>query len=116
MRHSGDEFDAVDAARPSDDDLRRFVYRESRLIDEKRFDDWYELFTEDAFYWVPLVPGQPDGDNHTSLAYEDKLLLRLRIERLRNPEVPCPSIPRAVRITCCRCPKSSGVTMSRGCT
>ena len=63
----------------------RFIYREARLLDEKRFDEWYELFTEDAYYWVPLVPGQTDPLEHNSLAYEDKLLLKLRIERLKQP-------------------------------
>lgn len=63
----------------------RFIYKEARLLDEKRFDEWYELFTEDAYYWVPLVPGQTDPLQHNSLAYEDKLLLKLRIERLKLP-------------------------------
>ena len=67
------------------DDLIRFVIREARLLDEKRFDEWYELFTDDAYYWVPLAPGQTDPLQHTSLAYEDKLLLQLRIERLKRP-------------------------------
>jgi len=66
-------------------ELARFVVREARLIDEKRFDEWYELFTDDAYYWVPLVPGQSDPLSHNSLAYEDKLLLKLRIERLKLP-------------------------------
>ena len=70
---------------PTGEDLVRFVYREARLIDEKRFDEWYDLYTDDAYYWVPLTPDQPDGLNHTSLAWEDKLLLKLRIERLKNP-------------------------------
>jgi 3-phenylpropionate/cinnamic acid dioxygenase small subunit len=73
------------SASPSEQDLIRFVVREARLLDEKRFDEWYELFTEDAYYWVPLAPGQTDPLNHTSLAYEDKLLLQLRIERLKSP-------------------------------
>jgi 3-phenylpropionate/cinnamic acid dioxygenase small subunit len=68
-----------------DEDLVRFVLREARLLDEKRFDEWYELFTDDAYYWVPLVPGQADPLAHNSLAYEDKLLLKLRIERLKQP-------------------------------
>ncbi|HEX6156657.1 MAG TPA: aromatic-ring-hydroxylating dioxygenase subunit beta [Burkholderiales bacterium] len=63
----------------------RFIYKEARLLDEKRFDEWYELFTDDAYYWVPLVPGQTDPLAHNSLAYEDKLLLKLRIERLKQP-------------------------------
>jgi len=66
-------------------ELTRFIYREARLLDEKRFDEWYELFTEDAYYWVPLSPGQTDPVEHNSLAYEDKLLLKLRIERLKQP-------------------------------
>ncbi|MDB5935963.1 MAG: phenylpropionate dioxygenase [Massilia sp.] len=66
------------------EELRAFVCNEARMLGEKRFDQWYELFTEDAIYWVPLVPGQQDGLNHVSLMYEDKLLLKLRIERLKN--------------------------------
>ena len=65
-------------------DVVRFIYREARLLDEKRWDEWYSLFSEDAHYWVPLTHDQPDAEFHTSLAYEDKLLLRLRVERLRR--------------------------------
>ena len=63
----------------------QFVIREARLLDEKRFDEWYELFAEDGHYWVPASPNQPDPLNHNSLAYEDRLLLKLRIERLKQP-------------------------------
>ena len=45
---------------PLEAELAKFIYKEARLLDEKRFDEWYELFTEDAHYWVPLVPGQTD--------------------------------------------------------
>jgi 3-phenylpropionate/cinnamic acid dioxygenase small subunit len=62
-----------------------FVYREARLLDEKRFDEWYELFTDDARYWMPLGRDQSEDETHTSLFDEDKLLLRVRIERLRSP-------------------------------
>ena len=62
-----------------------FVVREARLLDEKRYAEWNALFTDDAYYWVPLVPDQEDGLNHTSHLYEDKLLRELRIERLKSP-------------------------------
>src|SRR6266850_4497713 len=65
--------------------LTDFIYHEARLIDERRLDEWYELFSDDAIYWMPLTRNQPDGDLHTSLFYEDKLLLKLRIERLKRP-------------------------------
>lgn len=65
-------------------ELAEFVYAEARMLDEKRFDEWYELFAGDGAYWIPLSPGQEDPLNHGSLMYEDKLLLKLRIERLKN--------------------------------
>ncbi len=67
------------------DDPIALVYHEARLLDEQRFDEWYDLYTDDALYWVPLTRGQPDGLIHTSLLYEDKLLLKIRVERLKNP-------------------------------
>lgn len=65
-------------------ELIEFVYQEARLLDEKRYDEWYELFTEEARYWMPLTRGQPDARTHTSLLYEDRLLLKVRLERLKQ--------------------------------
>ena len=70
---------------PTETRLIAFVVREARLLDDKRYEEWNALWTEDGIYWVPLVPGQPDGLNHTSHLYEDKLLRTLRIERLKSP-------------------------------
>lgn len=61
------------------------VYLEARLLDARDFDAWNALFTDDAYYWVPLEHDQPDGINHTSHMYEDKLLRELRIQRLKSP-------------------------------
>ncbi|MGJ7607176.1 aromatic-ring-hydroxylating dioxygenase subunit beta [Variovorax sp. LT1R20] len=66
-------------------DLIDFVVNEAHLLDTRRYEEWNALFTDDAFYWVPLVPDQEDGLNHTSHLYEDKLLRELRIERLKSP-------------------------------
>ena len=66
-------------------DLIDFVVNEAHLLDTRRYEEWNALFTDDAFYWVPLVPDQEDGINHTSHMYEDKLLRDLRIERLQSP-------------------------------
>jgi len=65
--------------------LVRFVYREARLLDGQHYDAWFALFTDDGHYWVPLARGQTDPILQASLAYEDALLLRLRIERLASP-------------------------------
>ena len=42
------------------------------------------LFTEDGRYWMPLEYGQTDPILHNSLFYDDKLLLRIRVERIRD--------------------------------
>ena len=72
-------------ATPTRQDLADFVINEAFLLDQHRYDDWNALFTDDAFYWVPLAQNQPDGINQTSHMYEDKLLRSLRIERLKSP-------------------------------
>lgn len=70
---------------PSEHELIDFVYHEARLLDEKRFEEWYELFTEDGLYWMPLTRDQSEGRTQTSLFYEDRLLLKVRIQRLHSP-------------------------------
>ena len=70
---------------PTERELIDLVVHEARLLDERRYDEWNALFTDDAIYWVPLLPGQPEGLEHTSHLYEDKLLRDLRIERLKSP-------------------------------
>lgn len=67
-------------------ELFEFIAHEARLLDQRRWDEWLSLFAEDGRYWVPLAgAAQADRDTHNSLADEDRLLLALRIERLKNP-------------------------------
>jgi biphenyl 2,3-dioxygenase beta subunit len=33
-------------------EVEQFLYREARLLDERRLHEWVELFTEDARYWM----------------------------------------------------------------
>lgn len=75
----------MNAADITHEQLTQFVYAEARALDAKRFDEWNALFTDDAYYWVPASPDQPDGDNWVSHMHEDKLLRDVRIERLKSP-------------------------------
>jgi len=36
-------------------------------------------------YWVPLVPGQEDHEDHASLYREDRTLMAMRIARIGHP-------------------------------
>ena len=76
---------AGDASAPTERDLIDFVLREARWLDEGRYEDWLELFADDGLYWMPLSPGQTDMRLQASLMLEDKLLLKIRVERLRGP-------------------------------
>ena len=69
---------------PTDQQLIDFVVREARLLDQQRLEDWLDLFTEDGHYWMPVEWRQTDPRLTTSLMYEDKLLLRIRIDRLKG--------------------------------
>lgn len=63
----------------------QFVLDEARLLNDGRYEDWINLFGADGFYWVPLYGDkQQDAENFTSIAYEDRLLLATRVERLKS--------------------------------
>jgi 3-phenylpropionate/cinnamic acid dioxygenase small subunit len=67
--------------------LRDFIVHEVRLLDERRFRDWMALFAEDGTYWVPAVPDQQSPFDQASLFYDDRDLMRTRIERLEHPRI-----------------------------
>lgn len=63
-------------------DLIAAIYREARLLDEMRYEEWLEMYAEDGHYWMPAEWRQTDPRLQASLMYEDHLLLRVRVERL----------------------------------
>jgi 3-phenylpropionate/cinnamic acid dioxygenase small subunit len=62
-----------------------FLYHEARLLDTQRYEEWLELFTEDATYWVPLEHNQADPFETSSLVHDDRTLLELRVKQARHP-------------------------------
>jgi benzoate/toluate 1,2-dioxygenase beta subunit len=64
-----------------------FIVHEARLLDARRFRDWMGLFADDGTYWVPAVPDQPNPFDQASLFYDDRDLMRTRIERLEHPRI-----------------------------
>lgn len=67
--------------------VERFLIREAGLLDERRFEEWRDLFTEDGHYWVPLRPDQQSPDGESSLFYDDRKIMETRFERLRHPNI-----------------------------
>ncbi|MEN2433617.1 aromatic-ring-hydroxylating dioxygenase subunit beta [Comamonas sp. F1-6] len=63
----------------------QFVLNEAKLLNEARYTEWLSLFAQDGRYWVPLTGDQQsDPFSENSLAYEDRILLATRIQRLHG--------------------------------
>jgi benzoate/toluate 1,2-dioxygenase beta subunit len=67
--------------------FEEFLIHEARLLDERRFRGWMELFAEDGTYWVPAVPDQASPFDQASLFYDDRELMKTRVERLEHPRI-----------------------------
>lgn len=79
--------------------VSQFLFHEARLLDERRWEEWNALFSEDGEYWAPATPDQPDPVNHVSLIYENDLLRKVRIARFASPNAPSlQPFPRTVHL------------------
>ena len=63
----------------------QFLYHEARLLDTQRYEEWLELFTDDATYWLPLERDQKDPTETSSIIHDDRTLLELRVKQARHP-------------------------------
>jgi len=64
--------------------IEAFLYREARLADENRYDEWIALWTDDAIYWLPANIDDYDPQHHLSIIYDDRGRLQDRIDRLKS--------------------------------
>jgi len=71
--------------------IERFYRREARLLDEERFQEWYELLADDLFYWAPLRENRFRRDRraliasgHMAFFDERKADIAVRIGRLSS--------------------------------
>lgn len=90
----------ADTATITRSEVEDFLYREGRLLDDRRFEEWLECYREDAEYWMPAWDDQDtlteDPQKEISLIYypnrgglEDRVF-RIRTERSSATSVPEP--------------------------
>lgn len=48
-------------------EITNLVYREAMLLDRRRWDDWLDLYTEDAVYWVPAWASEEETTDDPEL-------------------------------------------------
>jgi benzoate/toluate 1,2-dioxygenase beta subunit len=63
------------------DRCRALLEREARLLDERRFDAWLDLYIPECLYWVPGTPGG-DPRQEIAVAFDDRRQLEGRVYRL----------------------------------
>lgn len=64
--------------------IEKFIFQEARLLDERRFDEWLNLWTEDGRYWVPRHHDQENPFEQISMFWEDRMLRETRVKRLTH--------------------------------
>jgi 3-phenylpropionate/cinnamic acid dioxygenase small subunit len=71
----------------ADRQIEQFLYREARLMDEGRYDEWLSLWADDGVYWVPCNHESSDPAREVSIIYDDRRRLGERIDRLNSGSV-----------------------------
>lgn len=71
-------------------EVEQFLYHEAKLLDERKFDEWLDLLTDDVHYWMPIrrTTMMRDIDNEFTepgaMAFfdDDKNFLSLRVKKM----------------------------------
>ena len=73
-------------------EVEQFYYAEAALLDERRYSDWLELFTDDARYWMPIrrtrTVNELDREftqpGEMAFFDDDRAMLETRIKKLES--------------------------------
>ncbi|QJY47484.1 aromatic-ring-hydroxylating dioxygenase subunit beta [Pseudonocardia broussonetiae] len=80
--------------------VERFLYREARLADEHRYEEWEALWTDDALYWVPAGSDDADPMTRMSVVHDNRNRIATRIKQFRtgrrHSQIPASRLRRVV--------------------
>lgn len=69
-------------------EIENLLYREARLLDERRYQEWLNLYTPDATYWIPSWRSEATTvdkvDHDLSLVYLDRAGLEDYVTRWQS--------------------------------
>lgn len=73
-------------------EIERFLYHEAEFLDEHRFREWLDLFTEDTHYWMPVrmtVASSQEAlewtnESENSYFDDEKTMLEQRIRQIET--------------------------------
>ncbi len=80
--------------------VTQFLYREARLQDDHRYNDWEALWTDDGVYWVPANGEDIDPDSKMSIIHDNRSRIALRVKQFytgkRHSQLPKSRLRRLV--------------------
>lgn len=87
----------------TDVDLHRgvesFIFHETQLADDSRYEEWEQLWTDDGTYWVPLTP-HDDPYRDTAIIFDNRNRIAVRVRQLaegrRPTQTPASRVRRVV--------------------
>ena len=65
-------------------EVYELLAREAHLLDDRDYEGWLELFTDDCLYWMPVDPLVEGGEMRLNVFYDDRAKMRDRIGRLSS--------------------------------
>lgn len=67
-----------------DTEAQAFLTDEVHLLDDREYERWLELFTEDCLYWMPVDPRSTDGALRLNVFYDHRARMEDRVARLTS--------------------------------
>ncbi len=58
------------------------IWREAQLLDDKDYEAWQTLYTEDGKYVIPVDPDTEDFESSLNMVYDDARMRHMRVTRL----------------------------------
>lgn len=63
-------------------EVSQFLFREARLQDEHKYEEWESLWTDDGVYWIPANDDHIDPEMEMSIVYDNRSRIGLRVRQL----------------------------------
>ena len=71
-------------------EVEQFLYHEARLLDDRKFDEWLDLLTNDIHYWMPIrrtttmreIENEFTAPGAMAFFDDDKTYLTIRVKKM----------------------------------
>jgi benzoate/toluate 1,2-dioxygenase beta subunit len=65
-------------------EAHELLAKEAHLLDDRDYEAWLRLFTDDCLYWMPVDPLAEDGTLRLNVFYDDRAKMEDRVSRLES--------------------------------